>query len=84
MGALNLIDQDGQHLGSVAEIILDIASGCVIAVTLRLPNTLASSQMVVIPWDSLRFDREYACLRLVPEGDDAQYLYYEGPNRGLA
>ena len=66
MKSLELVDQKGQHLGSVAEVILDINSGRVIAVSLMITDQIAASpEVLVIPWDAVRFDRECDCLRLV-------------------
>ena len=75
MKALELVDNEGQHLGSVTEVILDINTGRVIAVSLLVADQVASSpEMLVIPWESVTFDSDCNCLRLV--GRDSETLAY--------
>jgi hypothetical protein len=75
MKALELVDHEGQHLGSVTEVILDINTGRVIAVSLLIADQVATSpEMLVIPWDSVTFDHDCNCLRLV--GRDRETLAY--------
>ena len=80
MKSLELVDHHGQHLGSVTEVILDINTGRVIAVSLLVADQVTPTpEMLVIPWDSVTFDHDCDCLRLVGrESDTFAYRYGDG------
>ncbi len=70
LGSLAVLDQAGEYLGSVADLILDIRSGRVLAVSVSRIDDGASGDArnaMTISWESVRFDHEHACLRLVEQ-----------------
>ena len=69
--SLELLDQKGGHLGLVSEVMVDMKSGRVIAISLLVGDDDGMDrQLVVIPWEAVRFDYRSDCFRLLPHNDD--------------
>jgi PRC-barrel domain len=65
----NVVDRQGQSIGEVREIMLDLSSGRIAYVVIALRSTGAGDHLIVVPWNAVHPDRGADQLRIDAHAD---------------
>jgi sporulation protein YlmC with PRC-barrel domain len=64
-----IVDRQGQKIGELRDIMLDVSSGRIAYAVVELSASSASDQLVVVPWNAVTADVDVNQLRINAHAD---------------